>query len=142
MNKELPPPSLSAGVICVALGLIAWSNFIGEITSGNLDLLNFETLLFPIGIGLIQPGVFWIWVARIQLFALALYSGTILVGFLFMSDQTKFLVYEFHNEGGSLSGTGIVLFLQSLFFVGILWVYFSNFAGRKIAKSINPIQIN
>ncbi len=142
MNKKPVPPSLSAGVICVALGLIAWSNFIGEVTSGDLNLLNFETILFPIGIGLIRPGTFWDWVARLQLFALALYSGTVLIGFLFMSDQTKFLVYEFHNSGGSLSGTGIVLFLQSLFFVGILWIYFSTFAGRKKTESVPNLQIN
>ena len=142
MKKESTSRSLSSGVICVALGLIAWSNFIGEITSGDLDLLNFQTILFPIGIGLIQPGMLWNWVARLQLFVLALYSATILFGFLFMSDQTKFLVYEFHNAGGSLSGTGIVLFLQTLFFAGVLWVYFSIFAGHKAPKSLQNIQLN
>ena len=128
-------PLYSAGVVCVALGMFAWSDFIGEITSGDLDLLNFETLLLPIGIGLLQPGLFWKWVARIQLFSLAAFSAVLLIGFVFMSDETKFLVYEYNNAGGTFSGTSIVLFLHGMFFAGIVWVYFSIFGSTIHASS-------
>ncbi len=142
MKKQPLNRFFAAGVVCISLGLMAWSNFIGEITSGDLDLLNFETVLFPIGIALIKPGAAWHWFARIQLFVLALYSGTIVFGFLFMSDETKFLVYEVSKTGGTFSGTGIVLFLHALFFCSILWIYFSIFAGRSAHGPLSNIHVN
>lgn len=131
-----------AGVVCVVLGLFAWLNFIGEITSGELDLLNFETLLFPVGIGLLQPNSFWKWIGRIQLFALALFSGILLAGFLFMSEETKFLVFEFNKSGGSFSGAGVVLLLHGVFFSGILWVYFSIFGHTTSEDAALPVNYN
>ena len=135
-------PFFCAGVVCVVLGLFAWLNFVGEITSGELDLLNFETLLFPVGIGLLQPNLFWKWIGRIQLFALALFSGVLLAGFLFMSQETKFLVFEFNKSGGSFSGVGIVLFLHGVFFLGILWVYFSIFGRTPNEDHALPVTYN
>jgi len=142
MKAQTLKPSFAAGIVCIVLGIFAWSDFIGEVSSGDLDLLNFETLLFPVGVGLIKPGLFWRWVARIQLFALALFSGTLLVGFLFMSEETKFLVFELNSDGGSFSGVGIVLVLHTLFFSGILWVYFSMFASKRESSSSMDINVN
>lgn len=142
MENLKHPPYFSAGIVCIALGLFAWTDFLQEVNGGDLDLTNFETILFPIGIALVQPGKLWQWIARIQLFALALFSGIILVGFLFMSDETKFLVFDFDKTGGYLSGAGPVLFMHGLFFAGILWVYFSMFVHRKPETDSFDIQNN
>jgi hypothetical protein len=110
---------------------MAWSRFLGDVVTGDLDLFNFETLLFPIGIGLLKPGPLWIWIGRIQLFLLAFYSGVLLFGFMTMSAESLFLVFEFDVPEGSLSEPTMLFLLQAGFFIGTLWVYFSIFAAGR-----------
>ena len=132
----------TAGVVCIALGLFAWTDFFYEISSGNLDFTNFEPLLLPVGIGLVHPGRFWMWVGRLLLFTLAAYSVILIFGSATMTTQTEFLVFEFDRSSASARGIGIIVLMHALYFFGILWVNFSIFAKRKPNKSIFDLNAN
>jgi len=140
VTRKALSPFFASGVICIVMGIMAWSRFIIQVTSGDLDLFNFETLLFPIGIGLLGPGPLWVWIGRFQLFLLALYSGVLIFGYLFMSAESQFLVFEFNVPESPLSGPTILFLLHTGFFVGTLWLYFSIFASGR--KESPPFQIH
>ena len=136
------PFRLAAGVVCVALGLFGWTDFLQELTTGVLDFTNFEPILLPIGIILIQPGRGWLWLARIQLFVLCLYSAILVIGSSTMTDQTQFLVFEFDRNTASASGVGLIILMHALYLAGILWVYFSIFGRRRERDPVFELNSN
>ena len=136
------PFRMAAAVVCVALGLFAWTDFIQEITSGVLDFTNFEPILLPIGIALIQPGRGWLWLARIQLFILCCYSAILVIGSAVMTDQTQFLVFEFDRNTASASGVGLIILMHALYLAGILWVYFSIFGHPRAKDPVYELNTN
>ena len=132
----------SAGVICVALGLFAWTDFLYEISSGDLDFTNYEPLLLPMGIGLMQPGRLWMWLGRFQLFTLAVYSAILIFGSATMTAQTEFLVFEFDRSSANARGVGIIVLMHTFYLAGIVWVYFSIFTKRRESNPIYELNSN
>jgi len=127
---QLNPHSIRvSGIICTVLGIFATTQYLSELLSGTVDAVNYDALLLPIGISLLDSGQVWKWMARIQLFLMALVSFATVIVFLLMSDDNRALTFELHDNIGTLSGTGIILLSQGLLFAATLWIYFSIFAN-------------
>jgi len=97
--------------------------------SGGVSAVEYDALLLPVGIALLDSGTLFRWVARVHLFVLALVSFATIIVFLLMSDDGRAATFELHDNIGTLSGTGIILVSQGLLFAAALWIYFSIFAG-------------
>ncbi len=119
-----------AGIICLILGIFASFRFLTNLISGTVDAVDFTPLLLPVGIGLLTKGKFWAWVARIQLYLMAVISAATIVVFLLMSEENRAITFELHDNIGTLSGSGLILLSQGLFLCAILWIYFSIFATQ------------
>jgi len=118
-----------AGTICVILGVAATIRYGVSLLSGSIDAVDFTPILLPLGIALLDGSRFWIWVARLQLFLLALLSSSTILVFLLMSEESRRVSFELTDNVGQVSGGGIILLTQGLYLAAILWVYFVIFAG-------------
>ncbi len=120
--------ALVSGTVCTLLGIFATMQYASGLLSGTVNAVEYNALLLPVGIALLDSGRFFRWVARIQLFVMALVSFATVTVFLLMSDDGRAATFELHDNIGTLSGTGIILLSQGLLFAAALWIYFSIFA--------------
>lgn len=120
-----------SGIVCLILGIFASFQFLTNLISGTVDAVDYMPLLLPIGIGLLTRTAFWQWVARVQLYLMAVISAATIVVFLLMSEENRALTFELHDNIGTLSGSGIILLSQGLFLGAILWIYFSVFSAHR-----------
>ena len=140
MNPIAPRHTTVAGIICTVFGLFATLRFGMDLSSGSVDAVDYNSLLLPLGMALLDPSTFWRWVARIQLFFLALVTSATLVVFVWMSDESRSITFDLHDNVGVLSGPGIILISQGLFLAATLWIYFSIFAGPlRIPRTLNSV---
>ena len=128
-----------AGTICVILGVAATIRYGVSLLSGSIDAVDFTPILLPLGIALLDGSRFWIWVARLQLFLLALLSSSTILVFLLMSEESRRVSFELTDNVGQVSGGGIILLTQGLYLAAILWVYFTIFAwsSRFSSRSVS-----
>ena len=89
-----------AGTICVILGVAATIRYGVSLLSGSIDAVDFTPILLPLGIALLDGSRFWIWVARLQLFLLALLSSSTILVFLLMSVILGKGFFSFFGVGG------------------------------------------
>ncbi len=121
--------TLVAGTICTLLGVAATVRFTVSLMSGTVNAVDYAPVLLPLGIALLEGNQFWVWVARLHLFGLALISSATILVFLVMSDESRNITFELHDNIGRISGGGLILVTQGIFLAAILWVYFAIFAG-------------
>jgi len=126
---------LVSGVVCLVLGLFASFRFGFNLVAGTVDAVDFDPLLLPIGIALLRPGRFAAWLARVQLFLMAVISAATVVVFLLMTPENRSITFSLHDNIGVLSGGGIILLSQGLFLAAVLWIYFSIFAAPPETRS-------
>jgi len=119
----------TAGTICTILGAAASIRFALALTAGTVNAVDYTPILLPLGIALLEGNRFWVWMARVHLFVLALLSSATILVFLLMSDESRSVTFELHDNIGRISGGGLILLTQGIFLAAILWVYFSIFAG-------------
>lgn len=118
-----------AGTVCAVLGAAATIRYAVSIMSGTVNAVDFAPVLLPLGIALLEGNRFWVWVARLHLFILALLSSSTILVFLLMSDENRGITFELHDNIGRISGGGLILLTQGIFLAAILWIYFAIFAG-------------
>lgn len=120
--------STVAGTICAILGAAASIRFALTLMAGTINAVDFSPILLPLGIALLEGNQFWTWVARLHLFLLALPTSATILVFVLMSEESRGITFELHDNIGRLSGGGLILVSQGIFLAAILWVYFSIFA--------------
>lgn len=54
-------------------------------------------------------------------------SATILV-FLLMSEESRGITFEWHDNIGQISGGGLILITQGILLAAILWIHFAIFS--------------
>lgn len=118
-----------AGTICSILGVAATIRFSVSLMSGTVNAVDYAPVLFPLGIALLEGNRFWVWLARIHLFVLALLSSSTILVFLLMSEESRGITFELNDNIGRISGGGLILLTQGIFLAAILWIYFAIFAG-------------
>lgn len=97
--------------------------------AGSVNAVDYSPILLPVGIALLEGNRFWLWIARLHLFLLALLTSATILVFMLMSEESRGITFELHDNIGRMSGGGLILLTQGLFLAAILWVYFSIFAG-------------
>lgn len=126
-----------AGTICTILGVAATIRYSVSLMSGTVNAVDFAPILLPLGIALLEGNRFWIWLARIHLFVLALLSSSTILVFLLMSEESRGITFELNDNIGRISGGGLILLTQGIFLAAILWIYFAIFTGP--SRSISRI---
>lgn len=127
-----------AGTICALLGATATIRYGVSLMSGSVNAVDYAPVLLPLGIALLEGNRFWVWMARLHLFILALLSSSTILVFLLMSEESRSITFELNDNIGRISGGGLILLTQGIFLAAILWIYFAIFAGptRFIPRSI------
>jgi hypothetical protein len=120
--------SFVAGTICAILGTAASIRFALTLMAGSINAVDFSPILLPLGIALLEGNRLWVWVARVHLFLMALLTSSTLLVFVLMSEESRGITFELHDNIGRLSGGGLILITQGIFLAATLWVYFSIFA--------------
>lgn len=129
MTSTRTPIAMVAGIVCTILGAAATIRFTMTLLAGTMSAVDYTPILLPLGIALLRGNRFWVWLARLHLFFLALMTSATILVFVLMSEESRGITFELHDNIGRISGGGLILLTQGIFLAAILWVYFSIFAA-------------
>jgi len=140
MTSTHTPIATVAGIVCSILGAVATIRFTLTLLAGSMSAVDYAPILLPLGIALLKGNRFWVWIARLHLFFLALMTSATILVFVLMSEESRGITFELHDNIGRISGGGLILVTQGLFLAAILWVYFSIFAApaRSMSRPSHP----
>ena len=117
-----------SGIICTIVGMVATVRYGVSLFSGSINAVDYDPLLLPLGIVLLQGNRLWMWLARIHLFLMALISSATILVFLLMSEESRSITFELHDNVGRISGGGLILLTQAILLGAILWIHFAIFS--------------